>query len=258
MLSILSPAKKLNFEPLSRNCERSEPIFKEEADTLAEIAATLEPEHIAKLMNISSKLAELNSQRFKIFSNCPSNMQTKQAVFAFAGDTYVGLGSNTIKPEHDIFFQDNIRILSGLYGVLRPFDMIQPYRLEMGSKLRTLKGQNLYQFWGNKVLQSLKTDLQRHSHKIIVNLASDEYFKVLGKNIIPETVITPKFYEKKADDYKLISFFAKKARGLMARYIISNKLIKPDDIKSFDLGNYKFEQNKSTETTFVFSRDAKV
>ena len=257
MLSILSPAKKLNFEPLNRNCESSEPIFNARAARLAKVAATLGSTGIAKLMNISPKLAELNDKRFKKFSNATSHVQTKQAVFAFAGDTYVGLDATTINPSCDIFFQENIRILSGLYGVLKPFDMIQPYRLEMGSKLETSSGNNLYQFWGDTILRSLETELEKHSGNEIINLASDEYFKVLGKKNFSEQVITPKFYEKKAGNYKLISFFAKKARGLMARYIVTNKLTNPEDLKSFNLANYRYEQDKSSKEVLVFSRETK-
>ena len=254
MLSLLSPAKKLNFDKLTRNCESTKPMFGENAFELAKIAATLDTASVGQLMKISPKLADLNSKRFQSFSLEPNKEQVKQAVFAFAGDTYVGLNAIDIDPKLDSFLQGSIRILSGMYGILRPFDLIQPYRLEMGSKLKNPIGNSLYQFWGNRILQSLEVELQNHEFRVLINLASDEYFKVIGAHTSNVNVITPKFYEKKSGEYKLVSFYAKKARGLMARYIVNNEITKPEDIKSFNLEGYIFEGHGSNRNIYVFSR----
>lgn len=255
MISVLSPAKKLNFERMTRNCEATQPTFKKEAAKLATIASKLNSIELSKLMKISSNLAQLNKKRFDQFLETPPPSHSKQAAFAFAGDTYVGLGVEKIKPENDTFFQNNIRILSGIYGLLRPFDLIQPHRLEMGSRLKNDKGSNLYEFWNNTLAKNLKTELDSHENKSLINLASEEYFKALTfdkKNEI--TVITPKFFEIRNGDYKLISFYAKKARGLMARFIINNKISKPLNLKDFDLEGYRFEKNRSDDHYFIFSR----
>ena len=229
MLSILSPAKKLNFDKLNRNCESSQPKFHQQASELVLKAAELNSSELSQLMKISSNLADLNRNRFNQFSPTPHPEVSKQAAFAFAGDTYTGLNVEQITQENDTFFQDNIRILSGLYGLLRPFDLIQPYRLEMGSKLKT--------------------------H--MINLASEEYFKVVRVKAIPLDVITPKFFEMKNGEQKLISFYAKKARGSMARFIVNNKITKPDDIKEFNLDGYVFNSKKSDRKNYIFSRKSK-
>ena len=254
MISILSPAKKLNFEKIHRNCEASQPIFKKQATKLAEIVAQLDISELSKLMKISSNLATLNKKRFDQFSTDPSPKNSKQAAFVFAGDTYVGLSANEINPENDTFFQNNIRILSGLYGILRPFDLIQPYRLEMGSRLQTEEGSNLYKFWNNALATTLETDLKSHTNKVLINLASEEYFKAINFSKNNLKVITPKFFEIRNGDYKLISFFAKKARGLMARFIVNNKLTEPEDIKDFNLEGYKFESKANDDKNYIFSR----
>ena len=254
MISILSPAKKLNFEKIHRNCEASQPIFKKQATKLAKIAAQLDISELSKLMKISSNLATLNKKRFDQFSADPSPINLKQAAFVFAGDTYVGLNADKINPENDTFFQNNIRILSGLYGILRPFDLIQPYRLEMGSRLQTEEGSNLYTFWNNALATTLKTDLKSHKNKVLINLASEEYFKAINFSKNNLKVITPKFFEIRNGDYKLISFFAKKARGLMARFIVNNRLTEPEDIKDFNLEGYKFESKANDDKNYIFSR----
>ncbi len=258
MISLLSPAKKLNFKKMLRNCEASQPVFKEQASKLATVASKLNTIELSKLMNISSNLASLNKDRFDQFSNNPIPEQTKQAAFAFAGDTYSGLSAEIIDPKNHDFFQNNIRILSGLYGILRPFDVIQPYRLEMGSKLKTNESSNLYEFWNDKLAESLKIDLENHSNKSLINLASEEYFKAVAlsaKNNFK--IITPKFYEVKNGNKKLISFYAKKARGLMARFIVSNRIVEPDDIRDFNLEAYKFEEKTDNDQVYIFVRKSK-
>ena len=257
MLSLLSPAKKLNFDKLNRNCEASQPKFHQQASELAVVAAKLSSSELSDLMKISSKLAELNRARFNQFSETPLPAVSKQAVFAFAGDTYTGLNAQQIKQENDTFFQNNIRILSGLYGVLRPFDLIQPYRLEMSSKLKTTKGSNLYEFWGNKIAKTLQNDIDHHENRTVINLASEEYFKVVNIEAMALEVITPKFLEIRDGAYKLISFYAKKARGSMARFIVNNKITRPNDIKEFNQDGYMFNNEKSDKETYVFSRISK-
>ena len=254
MISILSPAKKLNFNKMARNCESSQPIFQKQASKLAAVASKLDSFELSKLMKISSNLATLNKKRFDEFSVEPSPQQTKQAAFAFAGDTYLGLGVEEINPKHDKFIQNNIRILSGLYGLLKPFDLIQPYRLEMGSKLQTEEGSNLYEFWNNSLAKTLEIDLDSHTNKILINLASEEYFKAVTFKTNNFDVITPRFYEFRNGENKLISFYAKKARGLMARFIINNKITNPSDIEYFDLGRYKFEKKTNDGKDYIFSR----
>ena len=257
MLSLLSPAKKLNFDKLNRNCEASQPKFNEQASELAVIAAKLSSSELSDLMKISFKLAELNRDRFNQFSTTTQPEISKQAAFAFAGDTYTGLDAEQIKQENAAFFQDNIRILSGIYGVLRPFDLIQPYRLEMGSKLQNPRGSNLYEFWGNQIAKALEHDLDQHENRTIVNLASEEYFRVVNVEAIRLGVITPKFFEIKNGEQKIISFYAKKARGSMARFIVNNKITRPKDIKEFNQDGYIFNNEKSDEETYVFSRKSK-
>ena len=257
MLSLLSPAKKLNFDKLNRNCEASQPKFQKQASELAVIAAELSSSELSDLMKISSKLAELNRDRFSQFATTTLPEVSKQAAFAFAGDTYTGLDADRIKQENDTFFQDNIRILSGLYGVLRPFDLIQPYRLEMGSRLQNPHGSNLYEFWGNQIAKALEDELDQHENRSVINLASEEYFKVVNVKAIPLSVVTPKFLEIKNGEQKLISFYAKKARGSMARFIVNNKIIRPKDIKEFNQDGYMFNSEKSDAKTYVFSRKSK-
>ena len=257
MLSLLSPAKKLNFDKLKRNCEASQPKFHQQASELAVIAAKLSSSELSDLMKISSKLAELNRDRFNQFSATPLPEVSKQAVFAFAGDTYTGLDAQKINQENDTFFQNNIRILSGLYGVLRPFDLIQPYRLEMGSKLKNSVGLNLYEFWGSKITKALQNEIDHHESKTIINLASEEYFKVVNIEAMTLEVITPKFLEIRDGEYKLISFYAKKARGSLAGFIVNNKITKPNDIKEFKQGGYIYNNEKSDKETYVFSRKSK-
>ena len=224
---------------------------------LAKIASKLDAVELSNLMNISSNLANLNKERFDKFSVDPLSENSKQAAFAFAGDTYEGLSAEKINPENDIFFQNNIRILSGLYGLLRPFDVIQPYRLEMGSRLANQEGKNLYEFWNNTLAKRLKMELKDHEDASIINLASEEYFKVLKFDKEHLNVIHTKFFEIRNGNYKLISFYAKKARGLMARFIIENRISKPNDLKDFNLDDYNFQKELSKEDTYVFSRKSK-
>ena len=203
-------------------------------------------------MNVSDKIAELNYNRFKTWED-PSNSKTsKQAIYAFKGDVYSGLDAESIEEDKFDYLQNSLRIISGYYGLLRPFDQILPYRLEMGTKLENKNGNNLYKFWGDKITDVLKEDLD--SNDIIVNLASDEYFKSINKDKIKSKIITPVFKEFKNGLYKVIAIYAKKARGLMSRFLIERKSTSIDDIKLFNIDGYSFNSNLSNDSQLVFTR----
>jgi cytoplasmic iron level regulating protein YaaA (DUF328/UPF0246 family) len=207
-------------------------------------------------MGISDDLAKLNKTRFKVFQEAPSQELTKQAALTFAGDTYRGLDANSFSEENLKFAQQNIRILSGLYGVLRPLDLIQPYRLEMGANFSTPNSKNLYTFWKNKITRSLSNELMDHKFQKIINLASVEYFKAVDSKVFNEQIITPKFLEKRGSDYKNISFYSKYARGAMARFIIKNQIEDPKNLKDFNQDGYCYEKSLSTpENPFFLQRE---
>ena len=249
MLVVVSPAKKLNMS-LVDNLKVSEPYFKKNANELANVVRNLSVQDLEKLMDISTTLAELNKDRFNDFGN----QQKKAAAFAFAGDTYKGLSIEKFEMEDLDWAQKHLRILSGLYGLLRPLDEIEPYRLEMGSKLKGAHGSSLYDYWGNKISENLNQHAKEIGSKILVNCASNEYFNAINLNSLLLKVITPIFMERKNGKEKVISFFAKNARGAMARFIIQNRLKSEEDIKKFDLDGYNYSSEKSGEGKLVFIR----
>jgi len=253
MLLLLSPSKTLNFDA-SPFKKKSTPKFLAKSETLINVLKTKSVSDIKKLMSVSDKIAELNVGRYQSFKT-PFNLKnSKQALFAFTGDVYAGLEAKTFD-ENDIeFANDHLRILSGLYGALKPLDLMQPYRLEMGTKMKTSAGRDLYQFWGSDVTQQLNKDLKKIKSKVIVNLASNEYYKVIQPRDLSGEVYVANFKENRNGVYKFISFSAKKARGYMAQYIIKNKLTDPEDMKSFDMDNYKFNPKLSNEKEFIFTR----
>lgn len=251
MLAVLSPAKKLNFDPLADGFSESFPEFQEDANTLAGVARKLSVSDLRNLMKISEDLATLNKDRFAAFSSVSDDRNSKQAAFAFAGDTYTGLLAESLDAGDMDYAQDHLRILSGLYGALKPLDRIQPYRLEMGSRLKNKAGPTLYAYWGDRV----GTALDKASNGVVVNCASTEYFKATGKNMVSR-VITPAFKEERADGLKMIGFFAKKARGSMARYMIQNRIQNPEDLKDFNLDGYKYQPKLSSDNDMVFTRKA--
>ena len=251
MLAVLSPAKKLNFDPLADGFAQSLPVFQDDANTLAKIARKLSVSDLRGLMKISEDLATLNKDRFAAFARVSDDRNSKQAAFAFAGDTYAGLQAENLDAEDVGYAQDHLRILSGLYGVLKPLDRIQPYRLEMGSRLQNNAGSNLYAYWGDRV----GAVLDKAANGVVVNCASHEYFKATGKNMTSR-VITPAFKEERDGDLKMIGFFAKKARGMMARFMIRNRIDKPEGLRDFDLDGYKFQPKLSGENDWVFTRKA--
>jgi cytoplasmic iron level regulating protein YaaA (DUF328/UPF0246 family) len=249
MLVVVSPAKKLNMS-LVDNLKVSEPHFKKNANELVNVVRGLSVQDLEKLMDISTTLAELNKDRFNDFGN----QQKKAAAFAFAGDTYKGLSVEKFEMEDLDWAQKHLRILSGLYGLLRPLDEIEPYRLEMGSKLKGAHGSSLYDYWGNKISENLNQHAKEIGSKILVNCASNEYFNAINLNSLLLRVITPIFMERKNGKEKIISFYAKNARGAMARFIIQNRLKSEEDIKKFDLDGYNYSAEKSDEGKLVFIR----
>ncbi len=255
MLILISPAKSLDFETKSTSEKFTEARFLNEAQSLIKNLRKLSTDEIAHFMTISPKLAQLNFERF-IEWQLPFDMENaKQALLAFKGDVYTALDAKSLTEDELEIAQNDLRILSGLYGILKPLDLIQAYRLEMGKKLQTSKGNNLYEFWGEKITQEINKTLTEKGDQYLINLASDEYFKSVKKQNLKAQIITPIFKDLKNDKYKIISFFAKKARGLMTRFIIQNKITDPEHLKTFDLAGYIFNPHLSNDTEFVFTRE---
>ena len=254
MIIVLSPAKTLDYEFESTH-EYSVPAFLNQSSKLIGELKEKEPKDIASLMGLSDKLATLNYDRYQSWSASKKvSVDSKPSMLVFKGDVYQGLKAEDLSKSEMKFAQKHIRILSGLYGILRPLDLMKPYRLEMGTKLQTSQGKNLYEFWGNKVQKNVLDELNNHKSDLLINLASKEYFTVLGK--LPEdiNVVTPIFKDYKNGKYKIISFYAKKARGLMSRWIIQNKITDFEDLKNFNVDGYKYSKAESTITTPVFLR----
>lgn len=256
MQIIISPAKSLDFETtIEHQINSTNYRFIEEPQKLVSKLQSLSSEELSLLMKISVKLADLNYNRYKHWHYPFDVIHGKQAMFAFKGDVYTGLDAYSLSNEEVKIAQSKLRILSGLYGLLRPLDLILPYRLEMGIPLNIGGTKNLYDFWGSKISQLLNKDIEENNHKVLVNLASNEYFKSIQKKNIIVPIITPVFKDFKNGEYKMISFYAKKARGLMTRFIIQNNIQNPEDIKAFDLDGYYYNNQLSTNQIPVFTRD---
>lgn len=255
MIIVISPAKTLDFETPAATEKYSQPDFLDDSAILIEQLKKMEPDQIGRLMSISSKLATLNSNRYYEWERPFHLNNAKQAMYAFKGDVYTGLDAQTLNGSDVDFAQDHLRILSGLYGILRPLDLIQPYRLEMGTQLKNVRGNNLYEFWGNTITETINQDLKKQKTDTLINLASNEYFKCVRNNKLDARIITPVFKDQKNGVYKIISFFAKKARGLMSRYIIQNKLLAVEEIKKFDIAGYYFNEAASSGDEWIFMRD---
>ena len=252
MKILISPSKTLSFDS-QVNCEfNSESRLMDETKVLHKILLNYSTEDLKNLMSVSDKIAELNFNRFKNWEDPISSENSRQAVYAFKGDVYSGLDADTIQDDKFEYLQKTLRIISGYYGILRPFDKILPYRLEMGTRLENENGNNLYKFWGDKITDVLNDDIE--DNDIVVNLASDEYFKSINKEKLNAEIITPVFKEFKNDSYKVIAIYAKKARGLMSRFLIERKSKSVDDIKLFNTDGYTFDGNLSTENELVFTR----
>lgn len=252
MKIIISPAKSLDFETKAPTTLHTKPKFIEQSIQLNKKLKTLSSKQIAELMKISDNLATLNYERNQSWQPNFTLDNAKQAVFSFTGEVYRGLNINSISEEKIPVLQDKLRILSGLYGLLNPLDLIQPYRLEMGTKLKVKQFENLYKFWGNLLADELNSELKEG--ELLVNLASAEYFKAVPKKALKTPMITPVFKELKGDVYKIVAVYAKKARGLMARYLIDTNAETLEDLKAFNIDNYRFSEKLSTETELVFTR----
>ena len=252
MKIIISPAKSLDFESTVPTSLHSQPQFLEDSVKLNKKLKTLSRNKIAEFMSVSKDLAALNYERNQQWSTPFTTENAKQAVYAFTGEVFRGIDVNTIDATNIPLLQDRLRILSGLYGLLKPLDLIQPYRLEMGKKLKVGRTENLYKFWGEKIVNSLNAELKED--ELFVNLASSEYFKAVNQKVLKVPMITPVFKDFKNGEYKTIMTFAKKARGLMVRYIIDNNITTIDGLKGFNIENYGFSQEMSTETELVFTR----
>jgi uncharacterized protein len=254
MLAVVSPAKKLDFETDAPEMAVSQPVFLDDTEELIEVARKKSRRDLMKLMGISENLADLNYQRFAHFSRPFDRTNAKPAVFAFRGDTYIGLDADTMKAKDIDWAEDHFRMLSGLYGLLKPRDLMQPYRLEMGTKLANARGKDLYAFWGDKIAHEINRLTDGHKDRSLINLASNEYFKSVKTKTLEGPVITPVFKEVKAGVAKVIGFSAKRARGMMARFMIDNRLETPEGLKKFAVDGYGYQDDISTETEWVFTR----
>lgn len=255
MLAVISPAKTLDFESACPAHTPSQPDFLDDAESLVDVLRKKSRPQIRELMSLSEKLADLNFQRFKSWSRPFSEDNARAALLAFKGDVYTGFELESYGKRDFAFAQKHLRILSGLYGLLRPLDLIQPYRLEMGTRLRTSRGKDLYDFWGDTITGAVNQAIADSGNKVLINLASNEYFKSVHEGEIDARIITPVFKDLKNDSYQIISFYAKKARGMMCDYLIQNRAKKPDDLKSFDTAGYGYNEELSNEDSWVFTRD---
>ncbi len=251
MLVVVSPAKKLDMEPVEAQAAATRPDFEAQARDLARAAGALSVPELQKLMQISENLAQLNAARFAEFGDMPR----KPAALAFAGDTYQGLEVGSLDADEMRWAQAHLRILSGLYGMLRPLDEIEPYRLEMGSRLETEHGKTLYDYWGSSIAAALNAQAEETGTDLLVNCASQEYFGAVDRSALKLRVITPVFMEMKNGAPKIVSFYAKKARGAMARFIVQNRLTDMEVIKAFDAGGYAHAPDLSETDKPVFLRD---
>ena len=255
MLIVVSPAKSLDFETKAPTRKFTDPQYLAESTQLVGQLQKLSPEDFSKLMHISSDLGELNHMRFANWHTPFDLKNSKQAIFAFKGDVYIGLEAEKFSRADLNFAQNHLRILSGLYGLLRPLDLMQPYRLEMGSKFKNKKGKNLYEFWDDQLTENLNELFEKDKKPVLVNLASIEYFSAIKLKSLKAEIISPVFKDFSNGKYKIVSFFAKKARGYMTAYIIRNRIKNPEKLKKFDIEGYRYSEEDSTPTQPVFLRD---
>lgn len=254
MLMLISPAKALDMASPAPVAAATQCEFLDQSQLLIDALRELSVEDVAKLMDLSAKLSELNVQRYHDFHLPFSANNAKQAIFAFNGDVYEGLSASQLSETQIHWLQDHLRILSGLYGLLRPLDYMQPYRLEMGTGFANMRGKNLYAFWGDRLTQGVNALLTQQAQPVLVNLASTEYFSAIQPQAIQAPIITPIFQDEKAGKYKIISFYAKKARGLMVRYAAEQAVSDVQGLKGFNLAGYAYAPEVSSETQWVFRR----
>lgn len=255
MKLVISPAKTLDFETTPVTNTHSDPSFLDNSQLLINELKELSQADVATLMKLSDKLAALNVARFGSWKTPFTPDNAKQAILAFKGDVYTGLDAESFSEDDFNFAQHHLRILSGLYGLLKPLDLIQPYRLEMGTKFANSRGKNLYEFWDMQLTDALNEEFTEEKEPVLINLASNEYFKAIKVKQLQAEIITPIFKDWKNGQYKMISFYAKKARGLMAAYIIQNRLSDPEQLKNFDTDGYYFSEEQSKGNEWVFLRD---
>jgi hypothetical protein len=253
MLIVLSPAKSLNFEPQTITKKSTRPLFQAETEMIAARMKQMPASEIATLMSVSDKLASLNYERYQSWGKTAE--KPKAAIFAFDGDVYDGLDAGSFTEEQVFSAQKKIRILSGLYGVLRPLDLIRPHRLEMGTKLDVGGCKNLYEFWGGKLTTEISKAVLQSGSNILLNLASNEYFKSLDSKYFKSRLVSAEFKDLSNGSYKIVSFYAKRARGLMTRFVLDHQIENPDDLKAFDSEGYRFSPGMSSENRLTFIRD---
>ncbi|WP_343465035.1 peroxide stress protein YaaA [Pantoea sp.] len=254
MLMVISPAKTLDYESPLATQRFTQPALLDQSQKLIDVARDLSPAQIASLMSISDKLAHLNAERFNQWQPPFSLDNARQAILAFKGDVYTGLQADTLNEADFDYAQQHLRMLSGLYGLLRPLDLMQPYRLEMGTKLSHPAGKDLYSFWGDLLTEKLNEALAEQGDDVLINLASDEYFKAIKPKKLRGEIVKPVFLDEKNGTFKVISFYAKKARGLMSRYVIQHRLRDPEQLKQFDSDGYVFDAAESKGNELVFKR----
>ncbi len=254
MLILLSPSKTIDTTTKVSNCVFTQPSFISESSNIVSVVKNLDVNELSNLMSISPKLSELNYDRFQFWNSIHSKTNSKQALLSFKGEVFTGLDADSFSEEELHYAQNHLIILSGLYGILRPLDLIQPYRLEISTKLSIGNSKNLYTFWKDKITDELKNILANQNIPIIINLASNEYYKVIDISKLNTNIVTPVFKEYKNDGYKIVTIYAKKARGLMTSYILKNKIEKIDDLKFFDKEGYYYNELLSSEKQLVFTR----
>ncbi|WP_249677404.1 peroxide stress protein YaaA [Pseudomonas abieticivorans] len=255
MLMVISPAKTLDFETPPVTQRFTQPQYLDHSQELIQILRELSPAQISELMHLSDKLAGLNAARFGSWNPAFTPDNAKQALLAFKGDVYTGLGAQTLGEDDFSYAQQHLRMLSGLYGLLRPLDLMQPYRLEMGTKLANARGKDLYAFWGTQISEWLNEALAEQGDDVLLNLASNEYFSAVKRTALKARIVNVDFKDLKNGQYKIISFYAKKARGMMARHVIEQRIDNPEALKQFDVQGYRFSAEQSKTDQLVFLRD---
>ncbi|TDF86632.1 peroxide stress protein YaaA [Pseudomonas sp. H9] len=255
MLTVISPAKTLDYETPPVTQRYTQPQYLDDSQELIEQLRELSPAQISELMHLSDKLAGLNAARFGSWTPAFTPDNAKQALLAFKGDVYTGLDAESLSEDDFSYAQDHLRMLSGLYGLLRPLDLMQPYRLEMGTKLANARGKDLYAFWGTRISEWLNQALAEQGDDVLLNLASNEYFSAVKRNALNARVINTEFRDFKNGQYKIISFYAKKARGMMSRFVIQERINDPEQLKQFDVQGYYYSPEQSKPDNLVFLRD---
>lgn len=255
MLALISPAKTLDYETALPSSNFTQPRLLDQSEQLIDVCRELSASQLASLMSVSEKIAQLNVARFQDWQTEFDLANARQAIFAFKGDVYTGLDAYALNDAQLDFAQQHLRMLSGLYGLLRPLDLIMPYRLEMGTKLHNPRGSNLYEFWGKRITDLIQQDLQQANSNILLNLASDEYYKAVKESALDAQIVKPVFLDQKNGKYKVISFYAKKARGLMARFVIEQQIQQVEDLKAFNSEGYYFDAENSNAKELVFKRE---